>query len=60
VLRNYKYSHAGYCIKHAQEVDKPKAIPAPKTITPTLNKSLPVTGIKTQPLQLEESDADAS
>ena len=32
--KNLKYSHAGYCIKRVQEVDKPKAIPAPKKNIP--------------------------
>ena len=27
---NLKYSHAAYCIKRVQEVDKPEAIPVPK------------------------------
>ena len=28
--KNLTYSHAVFCIKRVQEVDKPKAIPAPK------------------------------
>ena len=37
--KNLKYSHAGYCIKRVQEVDKPTAIPTPKKITTKLKKS---------------------
>ena len=37
--KNLKYSHAAYCIKRVQEVDKPKAIPVPKKIIPKLKKS---------------------
>ena len=37
--KNLNYSHAAYCIKRVQEVDKPKAIPVPKKIIPKLNKS---------------------
>ena len=43
--KNLKYSHAGYCIQRVQEVDKPKAIPAPKKILPKLKNILPVKGI---------------
>ena len=28
--KKLKYSHAAYCIKRVQEVDKPEAIPVPK------------------------------
>ena len=52
--KHYNYSHAAYCIKRVQEVDKPKAIPAPKKIIPNLHKFLPLKGIK----QDEESDDD--
>ena len=38
--KNLKYSHAAYCIKRNQELDKPKAIPAPKKIIPKLKKIL--------------------
>ena len=38
--KNLKYSHAAYCIKRVQEVDKPKAIPVPKKIIPKLKKIL--------------------
>ena len=44
--KNLKYSHAGYCIKRVQEVDKPKAIPVPKNIIPKLKKILPIKGVK--------------
>ena len=37
--KNLKYSHAAYCIKRVQELDKPKAIPVPKKIIPKLKKS---------------------
>jgi hypothetical protein len=44
--KNLKYSHAAYCIKRVQEVsDKPKAIPVPKKIIPTLKNTLPVKGV---------------
>ena len=33
--KNVKCSHAAYCIKRVQEVDKPKAIPVPKKIIQT-------------------------
>ena len=36
--KNSKYSHAAYCIKRVQEVDKPKAIPVPKKIMKNLMK----------------------
>ena len=52
--KNLKYSHAAYCIKRVQEVDKPKAIPVPRKILPTLKKILPVKGVK----QDVESDDD--
>ena len=42
---NLKYSNAAYCAKRVQEVDKSKAIPAPKNIIPKLNKILPVKGV---------------
>jgi hypothetical protein len=51
--KNLKYSHAASCIKRVQEVsDKPKAIPVPKKIGPTVKKPLPVKGV----IQDEESD----
>ena len=34
--KNLKYSHAAYCIKRVQEVDKPKTIPVPKKIMKNL------------------------
>ena len=43
--KNLNYSHAAYCIKRVQDVDKPKAIPAPKTLIPKLKNTLPVEGI---------------
>ena len=52
--KNLKYSHAAYCIKRVQELDKPKAIPVPKKIIPKLKKILPVKGVK----QDVESDDD--
>ena len=52
--KNLKYSHAAYCIKRVQEVDKPKAIPVPKKIIPKLKKMLPVRGVE----QVVESDDD--
>ena len=42
--KNLKYSHAAYCIKRVQEVDKPEAIPVPKKIIHKLKKILPVKG----------------
>ena len=42
---NFKCSHTAYCAIRVQEVDKPKAIPAPKKIIPKLNKILPVKGV---------------
>ena len=36
--KHQQYSHAAYCIKRAQEVDKPKAIPVPKKIIPNVHK----------------------
>ena len=44
--KNLKYSHACYCIKRVQEVDKPKAIPVPKKLIPKLKNILPVKGVK--------------
>ena len=41
-----KYSHAGYGVKRVQDVDKPKAIPVPKTIIPELKNIVPVKGVK--------------
>ena len=52
--KNLKYSHAAYCIKRVQEVDKPKAIPVPKKIIQKIKKILPVKGVK----QDVESDDD--
>ena len=43
--KSLKYNHAGCCIKRVQEVDKPKAIPVPKKITPKLKNILPVKGV---------------
>ena len=43
--KNLNYSHAAYCVKRVQEVDEPKAIPAPKKITPNLKNILPVKGV---------------
>ena len=34
--KNLKYNHAAYCIKRMQELDKPKAIPAPDKLIPHL------------------------
>ena len=31
--KKLKYSHAGYCIKRVQEVDKPKATPGTRTLS---------------------------
>ena len=42
--KHYNYSHAAYCIKRVQEVDKPIATPVPKKIIPKLKKRLPVKG----------------
>ena len=50
--KNLKYSHAAYCIKRNQELDKPKAIPVPKKIISKLKKILPVKGV----IQDEESN----
>ena len=44
--KNLKYSHAAYCVKRVQEVDKPKAIPVPKKIITKLRKTFPVKGVK--------------
>ena len=44
--KNLNYSHAAYCIKRVQEVDKPKAIPVPKKIMRKLMKLLPVKGVQ--------------
>ena len=49
------YSHAGYCIKRVQEVDKPKAIPVPKKIIPKLKNILPVKGVK-QDVESEDEE----
>ena len=43
--KNLNYSHAAYCTKRVQDVDKPKTIPAPKKIVPKLKNILPVKGI---------------
>ena len=43
--KSLKHNHAGCCIKRVQEVDKPKAIPVPKKITPKLKNILPVKGV---------------
>ena len=40
--KNLPRSDVGYCIKRDQELDKPKAIPAPKKSIPNLKKALPV------------------
>ena len=54
-LCQLKYSHAGYCIKRVQEVDKPKAIPVPKKIIPKLKNILPVKGVK-QDVESEDEE----
>ena len=41
-----KYSHAAFCIKRVQEVDKPKTITAPKKMMRTLMKVLPVKDVQ--------------
>ena len=51
---NLKYSHAAYCIKRAQDLEKPKAIPVPTKIIPKLKNILPVKGVN----QDVESDAE--
>ena len=53
--KNLKYSHAKYCIKRVQELDKPKAIPVPKKIVPKLKKILPVKGVE-QDEELDDSE----
>ena len=53
--KNLKYSHAAYCAKRVQEVDKPKAIPAPKKMIPKLKKILPVKGVK-QDVQSDDDE----
>ena len=52
--KNLKYSHAACCAKRVQEVDKPKAMPVPKTNILKLKKILPVKRVK----QAVESDDD--
>ena len=44
--KTLNYSHAAYCIKRVQEVDKPKAIPVPKKIIKHLKNILPVEGVE--------------
>ena len=44
--KKFKSSHAAYCAKRVQEVDKPKAIPVPKKIITKLRKTFPVKGVK--------------
>ena len=53
--KNLKYSHAAYCIKRNQELDKPKAIPVPKKIIPKLKKILPVKGVA-QDVESDDED----
>ena len=53
--KNLKYSHAAYCIKRNQELDKPKAIPVPKKIIPKLKKILPVKGV-VQDVESDDED----
>ena len=53
--KNLKYSHAAYCITRVHEVDKPKAIPVPKKISPNLKKILPVKGV-TQDVESDDDD----
>ena len=36
--KNLKYSHAKFCIKREQDIDKPKSIPVPKKIIAKLKK----------------------
>ena len=55
--KNLKYSHAAYCAKRVQEVDKPKAIPATKKIIPKLKKVLPVKGVK-QDVESDDDEAE--
>ena len=52
--RSLNYSHAAYCIKRGQEVDKPKAITVSKKVIPNLKKTLPVKGVE----NYEASDDD--
>ena len=54
--KNLNCSHAAYCIKRVQEVDKPKAIPVPKTNMRKLMKLLPVKGIK-QDVESDDEEA---
>ena len=51
------YNHAGYCIKRVQEVDKPKAIPMPQKIIPTLENILPVKAVK-QDVESDDHEAE--
>ena len=44
--KNLTYSHAAYCIKRVQEVDKTTAIPAPKKFIPNLKNILAIKGVK--------------
>ena len=53
--KNLKYSHAAYCMKRNQELDKPKAIPVPKKIIQKLKKILPVKGV-TQDVESDDED----
>ena len=55
--KNLKYSHAAYCAKRVQAIDKPKAIPVPKKITPKLKKILPVKGVK-QDVESDDEEAE--
>ena len=55
--KNLKSSHAAYCAKRVQEVDKPKAIPAPKKMIPKLKKILPVKGVK-QDVQSDDDETE--
>ena len=53
--KNLKYSHAAYCIKRVQELDKPKAIPVPKKIIPKFKNILLVKGV-TQDVESDDDD----
>ena len=54
--KNLKYSHAKFCIKREQDIEKPKAIPVPKKIIPKLKKILPVKGIQQDLESDDETD----
>ena len=44
--KSLKYSHAAYCIKRLQEVDKPRTIPVSKKSMRNLMKLLPAQGVQ--------------